>query len=30
SFPDGVIPENTILTINSRTGQIIDQRGNNT
>ncbi|CAF4965977.1 unnamed protein product [Rotaria sp. Silwood1] len=39
SFPDGVnfdknkfgvIPENTILTVNTRTGQIIDQWGNNT
>jgi peptidylamidoglycolate lyase len=39
SFPDGrhfnkekfgVIPENTMLTVNTRTGQVIDQWGNNT
>ncbi len=39
SFPDGrnfdqkkfgAIPENTILTINTRTGQIVNQWGNNT
>ncbi|CAM4960903.1 unnamed protein product [Rotaria socialis] len=39
SFPDGrhfdnpkfgVIPENTVLTVNTRTGQIIEQWGNNT
>ncbi|CAF1498925.1 unnamed protein product [Rotaria magnacalcarata] len=39
SFPDGrnfdttkfgVIPENTILTVNTRTGRIIEQWGNNT
>ncbi|CAF4799444.1 unnamed protein product, partial [Rotaria sp. Silwood1] len=39
SFPDGhnfdkeefsTIPENTVLTVNIRTGQIINQWGNNT